>query len=81
MVKDARTIKQETGLLVAASALSDPANGTSPEFVNEQIASGDLDLVFLGRELLLNPYWVQQAAKALGHTDKISLPIQCAHWL
>ncbi|MEM7590978.1 MAG: NADH:flavin oxidoreductase/NADH oxidase [Cyanobacteria bacterium P01_A01_bin.83] len=81
LVKDASTIKQETGLLVAASALSDPVNGTKPEFVNEQIASGNLDLVFLGRELLVSPYWVQQAAKTLGHTDKISLPIQYAHWL
>ncbi|MEO0835093.1 MAG: NADH:flavin oxidoreductase/NADH oxidase [Cyanobacteria bacterium J06642_3] len=81
LVQDASTIKQSTDLLVGASALSDPANGTKPEFINEQITSGNLDLVFLGRELLANPYWVQQAAKILGHTDKISLPIQYAHWL
>ncbi|MEO0836620.1 MAG: hypothetical protein AAFY16_11690 [Cyanobacteria bacterium J06642_3] len=81
LVEDATTIKQSTGVLVAASALSDPANGTSPEFINEQIASGRLDLVFLGREFLVSPYWVQEAAKALGHTDRISLPVQYAHWL
>lgn len=81
LAKDASAIKQSTQLLVAASALSDPANGTSPEFVNEQITSRNLDLVFLGRELLVNPYWSQQAAKALGHADKISLPVQYAHWL
>ena len=81
LVKDASTIKQSTDVLVAASALSDSANGTKPEFINEQIVSGKLDLVLLGREFLINPYWVQQAAKALGHTDKISLPVQYAHWL
>ena len=81
LVKDASTIKKSTQVLVAASALSDPANGTKPEFINEQIASGHLDLVFLGRELLVSPYWVQKAAKVLGHTDKISLPVQYAHWL
>lgn len=81
LVGDASAIKKSAGVLVAASALSDPAHGTSPEFINEQIVSGHLDLVFLGRELLVNPYWAQQAAKALGHTDKLSLPIQYAHWL
>ncbi|GFZ93295.1 NADH:flavin oxidoreductase/NADH oxidase [Okeania sp. KiyG1] len=81
LVADATTIKQSVEVLVAASALSDPDNGTQPEFINEQIASGNLDLVFLGRELLVNPYWPQQAAKALGQTDKISLPVQYAHWL
>ncbi len=81
LVEDASTIKQSTEVLVAASALSDPANGTKAEFINEQIASGKLDLVLLGREFLVTPYWVQQAAKALGHTDRISLPVQYAHWL
>ena len=81
LVEDATTIKQSADVLVAASALSDPANGTKPEFINEKVASGKLDLVLLGRELLVNPYWVQQAAKALGYTDKIDLPVQYAHWL
>jgi len=31
-------------------------------------------LVFLGRELLRNPYWTLQAAKALG--EDITWPIQ-----
>lgn len=81
LVTDASTIKQSAEVLVAASALSDPANGTQPEFINEQIFSGNLDLVFLGRELLVSPYWPQEAAKVLGHTGRISLPVQYAHWL
>ena len=81
LVEDATTIKKSAEIMVAASALSDPANGTKPEFINEQIASKKIDLVFLGREFLVNPYWVQQAARALGHADKISLPVQYAHWL
>ncbi|MEM8778010.1 MAG: NADH:flavin oxidoreductase/NADH oxidase [Cyanobacteria bacterium P01_G01_bin.49] len=81
LVKDASIIKQSTDLLVAASAFSDPANGTKPEFINEQITSGHLDLILLGREFLVSPYWVQQAAKVLGYTDEVSLPIQYAHWL
>jgi 2,4-dienoyl-CoA reductase-like NADH-dependent reductase (Old Yellow Enzyme family) len=81
LAEDALVIKKSVEVLVSASALSDPANGTKPEFIDEQIASGKLDLVFLGRELLVSPYWSYQAAKVLGHTDKLGLPVQYAHWL
>jgi 2,4-dienoyl-CoA reductase-like NADH-dependent reductase (Old Yellow Enzyme family) len=81
LAEDAYAIKQAVGVLVSASALSDPANGTKPEFINEQIVSEKLDLVFLGRELLVSPYWSQYAAIVLGHTDKLKLPIQYSHWL
>lgn len=81
LVKDAYAIKQAVGILVSASALSDPANGTKPEFINEQIVSEKLDLVLLGRELLVSPYWSHNAAKALEHKDKIELPVQYSHWL
>lgn len=80
LVTDAAAIKQSADILVAASALSDPTNGTSPQFINEQITSGSLDLVLLERELLVNPYWPQKAAKELGYTD-LTLPVQYAHWL
>jgi 2,4-dienoyl-CoA reductase-like NADH-dependent reductase (Old Yellow Enzyme family) len=33
---------------------------------NEIITSGDADLVFVGRELLREPYWALKAAQALG---------------
>ena len=81
LAEDAYAIKQAVGVLVSASALSDPVNGTKPEFINEQIVSEKLDLVFLGRELLVSPYWSQYAAIVLGHTDKLKLPIQYSHWL
>lgn len=81
LVPDAHAIKQSASILVAASGLSDPANGTSPQFINEQVASNKLDLVFLGRELLVSPYWPQMAARELGHAEELSLPVQYAHWL
>jgi len=81
LVEDAYAIKQAVGILVSASALSDPVNGTKPEFINEQIVSEKLDLVFLGRELLVSPYWSHDAARILDGTDKLKLPIQYSHWL
>lgn len=81
LVEDAYAIKQAVGILVSASALSDPANGTKPEFINEQIVSEKLDLVFLGRELLVSPYWSHDAARTLDRTDQLKLPIQYSHWL
>jgi 2,4-dienoyl-CoA reductase-like NADH-dependent reductase (Old Yellow Enzyme family) len=39
---------------------------TTPELAEEVVRSGRADLVVLGRELLRNPYWPLQAARALG---------------
>lgn len=39
---------------------------TQPKQAEEIIASQSADLVFLGRELLRNPYWPQKAATELG---------------
>ena len=39
---------------------------TEPEHANEIITGGDADLVFLGRELLRQPYWALQAQHDLG---------------
>ena len=37
----------------------------SPQQAEDIITSGQADAVFLGRELLRNPYWAQHAALAL----------------
>jgi 2,4-dienoyl-CoA reductase-like NADH-dependent reductase (Old Yellow Enzyme family) len=39
---------------------------TEPEQANEIIASGVADLVFLGREMLREPYWALKASQSLG---------------
>ena len=42
--------------------------------VEEILQNNRTDLVFLGRELLRNPYWPLEAAKEL--QDDISWPVQ-----
>ena len=57
----AEMIKRLTGLPVAAGGLlSDPAE------VNAVIEQGKADQVYLGRELLRNPYWALHASRTLG---------------
>jgi len=56
----AALIKGKMGLPVIGGGLV-----TEP-FQAEQIVKSGIDLVFLGRELLRNPYWPLMAAKALG---------------
>lgn len=59
-VPHAEIIKKLTGLpVVAGGLLTDPAD------INEIIVQGKADQVFLGRELLRNPYWTLHAARAL----------------
>lgn len=53
----AETIRKATGLPVMAGGLI-----TSPLMAEEILRNGRADLVFLGRELLRNPYWLLQAA-------------------
>jgi len=62
----AETIRREADIAVGAVGLID-----SPEFAEHLVRAGRADLVFLGRELLRNPYWPHHAAKAL----KAELPI------
>jgi len=38
---------------------------TSPVQAEQIVATGQADVVFLGRELLRNPYWPLQAAEVL----------------
>lgn len=42
----------------------------------EVIRNGRADVVLLAREMLRNPYWPVHAARALGHADKLRLPVQ-----
>lgn len=68
-VKFAEVIKDKTGLPVIAGGLI-----SEPEMAEELVANNRADLVFLGRELLRNPYWPLQAAKKLRHN--IDWPVQ-----
>jgi 2,4-dienoyl-CoA reductase-like NADH-dependent reductase (Old Yellow Enzyme family) len=56
----ARRIRHEAGIRTGAVGLI-----TEPTQANEIVTGGDADLVFLGRELLREPYWAIQAEKEL----------------
>jgi NADPH2 dehydrogenase len=56
-VPHAELIKKETGLPVTAGGLI-----TNGEEVESIISEGKAELVYLGRELLRNPYWVLETA-------------------
>lgn len=68
-IKYAEIIKERTGIPTIAGGLI-----TSVDMANEIIQNHRADIIFLGRELLRNPYWPLQAAKALG--INIQWPIQ-----
>jgi len=65
----AETIRTLSGLPVIAGGLV-----TEPGLAEEALRNGRADMVFLGRELLRNPYWPLQAAKAL--RSEIEWPYQ-----
>lgn len=65
----AARIRTEAGIPTAAVGLI-----TDPSAANQIIAEQQADLVLLGRELLRNPYWPLEAARALG--EKPSWPVQ-----
>lgn len=58
----AEVIKRITGLPVAAGGLL-----TDPVHINSILAEGTADMVYLGRELLRNPYWVLNASRILDY--------------
>lgn len=68
-IRFAEIIKSKTNLPVIAGGLI-----SEPEMAEEIVSNDRADLVFLGRELLRNPYWPLQAAKKLGH--HIDWPVQ-----
>ncbi|MCB0825882.1 MAG: NADH:flavin oxidoreductase/NADH oxidase [Armatimonadetes bacterium] len=57
----AERISREAGILSGAVGMI-----TEPKQAEEIVSSGQADLVFLGRELLRNPYWAHIAAQELG---------------
>ncbi|MDP4144465.1 MAG: NADPH dehydrogenase NamA [Bacillota bacterium] len=68
-VKFSETIKKITGLYTIAGGLI-----VEPAMAEEIIQNERADLVYLGRELLRNPYWPLKAAKELG--EDIAWPVQ-----
>jgi 2,4-dienoyl-CoA reductase-like NADH-dependent reductase (Old Yellow Enzyme family) len=60
-VSFARQIRDGAGIATGAVGLI-----TDAEHANEIITGGDADLVFLGRELLREPYWAIKAQHELG---------------
>ena len=65
----AKTVKKETGIPVIAGGLV-----TSPHMAEEILEKEEADLIFLGRELLRDPYWPLHAAKEL--QEEIKWPTQ-----
>lgn len=68
-IKYAETIKRNTGLCTMAGGLI-----TEAKMAEEIIQNERADLVFIGRELLRNPYWPLYAAKEL--EDDVDWPYQ-----
>lgn len=57
----ARRIRDEAGIMTGAVGLI-----TEPRHADEIITGGDANLVFIGRELLREPYWAFKAEHELG---------------
>lgn len=68
-VRFARRIGDEAGILTGAVGLI-----TEVHHADEIVTGGDADLIFLGRELLRDPYWVLKAQHEL--EEEASWPIQ-----
>jgi NADPH2 dehydrogenase len=60
----AEKIKKEAHIATAGVGLL-----TQADFCNDALSEEKCDLVFLGRELLRNPYWTLDAAKKYGISD------------
>lgn len=56
----ARAVRERAGIATGAVGLI-----TAPEQAEAIVASGEADVVLMGRELLRNPYWPLQAARIL----------------
>lgn len=67
----ADAVKNESNILTAAVGMI-----TDPMQADQIIRNGQADMVYLGRELLRNPYWAIEAAKAVHKKDAIKLPVQ-----
>jgi 2,4-dienoyl-CoA reductase-like NADH-dependent reductase (Old Yellow Enzyme family) len=69
----AERIRREAGIATAAVGCV-----TEPTHADAIIRNGRADLVLLAREFLREPYWPRLAARALGHKDAVSVPVQYA---
>ena len=69
-------IRREVGIATAAVGLI-----TEPAQANDIIAAGKADIVLLARQMLKDPYWSQQAAKALNHDIKSVVPAPYLRWI
>lgn len=69
----AETIKKGTELPVIAGGLI-----TEPEMAEEILKNNRADFIFLGRELLRNPYWPLEAAKKLNQDIEWPYPYRRA---
>jgi 2,4-dienoyl-CoA reductase-like NADH-dependent reductase (Old Yellow Enzyme family) len=65
----ARTIRDEAKIKTGAVGMI-----TEPAHANEIITEGDADLVFVGRELLRQPYWALRAEHDLGAESNWPIP-------
>jgi 2,4-dienoyl-CoA reductase-like NADH-dependent reductase (Old Yellow Enzyme family) len=65
----ARQIRHRAEIMTGAVGLI-----TEPNYANELITGGDADLVFIGRELLREPYWALKAEHALGGEPSWPIP-------
>ena len=64
----AREIKREVGIATAAVGLI-----TEPSHAEALLRDGHTDLIAMARELMDNPNWPLQAARALGYNDPLDL--------
>ena len=64
----AREIRQQVGMATAAVGLI-----TEPSHAEAILRDGHADLIALARELMDNPNWPLQAARALGYADPLDL--------
>jgi 2,4-dienoyl-CoA reductase-like NADH-dependent reductase (Old Yellow Enzyme family) len=65
----AERIRDEAGIMTGAVGLI-----TEPQEANEIVTSGDADIVFIGRELLREPYWALKAQQLLDEEPAWPVP-------
>jgi 2,4-dienoyl-CoA reductase-like NADH-dependent reductase (Old Yellow Enzyme family) len=64
-----RRIRDEAQIMTGAVGMI-----TEPTYADEVITGGDADLVFVGRELLREPYWALKAQAELGQEPSWPIP-------
>lgn len=67
----AEAVKKQADIATAAVGMI-----TEAMQADQIIRNGQADLVYLGRELLRNPYWAIEAAKTVHKKDAIKFPVQ-----